>query len=459
MCTTCGCDAQASHHHHHHDHADGTSHAHPHDHDHHDHEHSHEQRISIEQDILGRNNALAERIRGFAEARNILALNIMSSPGSGKTSLLERTIRDLGAEVQLYVVEGDQHTSNDADRIIKTGVPAVQINTGNGCHLEAQMVYDALRRLNPASGSILFVENVGNLVCPAMFDLGERRKVVVVSTTEGDDKPLKYPQMFFEADVVVVNKIDLLPYLPANLDALTRNIHQVNPRARVIALSAFTGDGMGAWLDWLRDELAAVQPASEQRTFFDERAAVWDEINHPDYAKITELLDRLDIRPADRLLDVGTGTGVLIPELSRRAAEGSILGVDLSPKMVEVARRKWAELPHVSFRVCDVEHTLPAAEGAFDKIILFSMFPHLEAKEATVARLASLLAPGGRLMIAHDRSRDFLNRLHGATDHRVADSVLLPVAEQAARFEAAGLRVADAHEDDTCYYIIVERRR
>jgi hydrogenase nickel incorporation protein HypB len=168
MCTTCGCDAQASHHHHHHDHADGTSHAHPHDHDHHDHEHSHEQRISIEQDILGRNNALAERIRGFAEARNILALNIMSSPGSGKTSLLERTIRDLGAEVQLYVVEGDQHTSNDADRIIKTGVPAVQINTGNGCHLEAQMVYDALRRLNPASGSILFVENVGNLVCPAM---------------------------------------------------------------------------------------------------------------------------------------------------------------------------------------------------------------------------------------------------------------------------------------------------
>ena len=198
-------------------------------------------------------------MRGFADARSLLVINLMSSPGSGKTSLLERTIVDLQGAMPLYVVEGDQHTSNDADRILRTGVPAVQINTGNGCHLEAQMVYDAVRRLDPAPGSLLVIENVGNLVCPAMFDLGENRKVVIVSTTEGDDKPLKYPQMFFEANLVIVNKIDLLPYLPANLDRLTANIRQVNPHARVIALSAYTGEGMADWLTWLRSELAVRQ--------------------------------------------------------------------------------------------------------------------------------------------------------------------------------------------------------
>ena len=192
-----------------------------------------------------------------------------------------------------------------------------------------------------------------------------------------------------------------------------------------------------------------------QRSFFDERAEVWDSINHPDTDKIHELLDRLEIGRSDRILDVGTGTGVLIPELCERAPEGQILGVDISPNMIDVARRKWADRKQVAFSVCDVENSLP--EGQYDKIILFCMFPHLEHKEQTVARLTSCLAPGGKLMIAHDRSRDFLNHLHGTADERVHEAMLRPADEQKALFEAEGLQVDVAYEDDSCYYIIIEK--
>jgi len=242
MCTTCGCGG-----HHHHD----PDHEHEHHHNHEHHSHDENRIITIEQDILQRNNLLAERNRGYFEAKNIFCLNLMSSPGSGKTTLLEETIRQLKSRKQVYVIEGDQQTSNDADRIAALGVPVFQVNTGTGCHLEASMINHALKHLNPETGSLLFIENVGNLVCPALFDLGEAEKVVIVSTTEGDDKPLKYPHIFIEAGVCIINKTDLAPYLNTSIDTLRENCLKVNPHLRIFEMSALKNTGMEEWREWL----------------------------------------------------------------------------------------------------------------------------------------------------------------------------------------------------------------
>lgn len=250
MCGTCGCGE----HHHSHDHEADHSHAHGHEHPH---QPAGERTVvSIEQDILMRNNLLAERNRGYFEARKLVVLNLMSSPGSGKTTLLEETIRRLKGKRPIYVIEGDQQTSNDADRIAALNVPVFQVNTGTGCHLDAAMVNHAVKHLDPAEGAILFIENVGNLVCPALFDLGENRKVVIVSTTEGDDKPLKYPTIFREASVCILNKIDLLPYLKADADVLGGNARRVNEKLKLFNVSAVTGEGMDAWYEWLLAESA-----------------------------------------------------------------------------------------------------------------------------------------------------------------------------------------------------------
>lgn len=207
--------------------------------------------IELERDILDKNNRMAERNRGFFEARNILAINLVSSPGSGKTALLERTLTDQGAAHRFYVVEGDQQTTRDAERIAAGGAPVVQVNTGKGCHLEAEMVHQAIRELQPATDSIVFIENVGNLVCPSMFDLGEARRVVVISVTEGEDKPIKYPDMFHTAHLCVINKIDLLPYLKFDLEALKNYARQVNPNLEFLEVSATSGAGMEGWYEWL----------------------------------------------------------------------------------------------------------------------------------------------------------------------------------------------------------------
>jgi hydrogenase nickel incorporation protein HypB len=207
--------------------------------------------ISLEQKVLAKNDAIAELVRDRLAERGILAVNLMSSPGSGKTTLLERTIRDLNGARSVAVVEGDQETPLDAERIRRTGCAVVQVNTGAGCHLDAGMMRDALDELDPKPGSLLFVENVGNLICPALFDLGERGKVVIISVTEGADKPLKYPHMFAVADLVVVNKVDLLPYVDFDLDACRRHVAAVNPGARVLALSATRGDNVESWYEWL----------------------------------------------------------------------------------------------------------------------------------------------------------------------------------------------------------------
>lgn len=210
--------------------------------------------VSIERDILSRNDDFAADNRRWLAGRGILALNLVSSPGSGKTSLLVRTISALQAmpqAVPVSVVEGDQQTSFDAERIRATGAPALQINTGKGCHLDAQMVGRALTRLAPSEGSVLLVENVGNLVCPAAFDLGEAAKVVVLSVTEGEDKPLKYPDMFAAASLMLINKIDLLPHLSFDMDKTIDFALRVNPRLQVIPLSATSGEGFDAWLAWL----------------------------------------------------------------------------------------------------------------------------------------------------------------------------------------------------------------
>lgn len=206
--------------------------------------------VQIEQDILGKNASIADKNRTFLEQRQISCLNLVSSPGSGKTTLLTETLKQLDHS-HCAVIEGDQQTSNDAERIRQTGVRAIQINTGKGCHLDAQMVAEAIANLAPEPGSTLFIENVGNLVCPAAFDLGERHKVAILSVTEGDDKPLKYPDIFAGADLMIINKIDLLPYVSFDVDNCIRNAQRVNPAIRTIRLSATTGEGMQAWLDWL----------------------------------------------------------------------------------------------------------------------------------------------------------------------------------------------------------------
>ncbi len=194
--------------------------------------------------------------RAWFAGREIFAVNIVSSPGAGKTTLLERTIRDLNNEIPLFVLEGDQATMNDSARIRTAGAPAVQINTGTGCHLEAEMVARGLTELKPSVGSVVIIENVGNLVCPAMFDLGEHAKVIVFAVTEGEDKPLKYPHMFQAADVMIVNKIDLLPHLDFDVDAAIANAREVNPDIAVMRCSARSREGLDAWYGWLREKRA-----------------------------------------------------------------------------------------------------------------------------------------------------------------------------------------------------------
>ena len=231
MCVTCGCDGK---------------------------EHEHGNTIvDVEQDILHQNNLLAERNRGYFEAKNILALNLVSSPGSGKTTLLEKTLTDLKGELEFCVIEGDQQTTNDADRIHATGTKVTQINTGKGCHLDSQMISHALQGMKPKANTVMFIENVGNLVCPAMFDLGEKERVVIISTTEGDDKPLKYPDMFFSSTVCIVNKIDLLPYVPFSVEKVKENALKINRNLHIIEVSCTSGEGLADWYNWLKSKVLA----------------------------------------------------------------------------------------------------------------------------------------------------------------------------------------------------------
>jgi len=237
MCATCGCS--------------DLDEPGPLSHDHHDHDHDHDRTVTLQQKILAKNDDLAQRNREWLRERGVLAINLMSSPGSGKTTLLERTGRDLAGKLALSVVEGDQETALDADRIRTAGCEVVQINTGAGCHLDAAMVAGALRTLVPAPGSVVVIENVGNLVCPALFDLGETARVVLASVTEGTDKPLKYPQMFRSADLVVITKTDLGPYVNFDVAQFGEYIAQINPQATMISLSAVSGSGLPSWYDWL----------------------------------------------------------------------------------------------------------------------------------------------------------------------------------------------------------------
>jgi hydrogenase nickel incorporation protein HypB len=250
MCATCGCGD------------DGAvitlaGHDHPHDHEHHDHDHHHHdghvhtETISLEQKVLAKNDLIADQNRQWLAERAILAFNVTSSPGAGKTTLLERTIGKLADQWAVSVIEGDQETLLDAERIRAAGAEAVQVNTGAGCHLDAEMIRRALETLNPQPQSLLFIENVGNLVCPALFDLGEHSKLVVISVTEGADKPLKYPHMFAAAGLVVLNKMDLLPYVDFDLEKFGNFVKSINPTAEILPLSATTGDGTAAWHDWI----------------------------------------------------------------------------------------------------------------------------------------------------------------------------------------------------------------
>lgn len=275
MCATCGCDTdnpvtitEITGHHHkhqgHHHHHQGEDHHHPHPaaHAHAAGSHTHgtdKKVLDVEQDVLYQNNLLAQRNRGYFEAKQILALNLVSSPGSGKTTLLEKTLTDLKDALSCYVVEGDQQTSNDGDRIHATGTPVVQINTGKGCHLDAHMVLHAIQHLKPKDHSVVFIENVGNLVCPAMFDLGETKRVVIASVTEGDDKPLKYPDMFHSAHLCILNKTDLLPYVPFDVNRFREAAHQVNPGMPILEVSAYKGEGLQQWYQWLQEQARQIQ--------------------------------------------------------------------------------------------------------------------------------------------------------------------------------------------------------
>jgi hydrogenase nickel incorporation protein HypB len=253
MCDSCNCDhgspvtitgpepVLADHHHHHHHHLPRT------------------RIIRLESEVLAKNDAVAEGNRRYLLDRRILALNLVSSPGSGKTTILERTIGDLKSEMVMQVIEGDQQTRRDAERIGATGAQVVQINTGAGCHLDSSMVARALERLAPPPQALLFIENVGNLVCPALFDLGEAAKVVIISVTEGEDKPEKYPQMFQAAGLCLINKVDLLPYVNFQVATCRELAARVNPALEFLEISATTGEGLSAWYDWLRRRRAEPQ--------------------------------------------------------------------------------------------------------------------------------------------------------------------------------------------------------
>jgi len=284
MCSVCGCgeaqvvldkDKPAGEHTHPHDHDHGHDHGHGHDQDHGPHRHddgaidygqgaagahapgvSQERMVAIERDILSKNDAYARENRRALAAKGIFALNFVSSPGSGKTTLLARTIEALKGRLVVSVIEGDQQTSNDAERIRATGAPAIQINTGKGCHLDAHMVGHAIETLDPQPNSTLFIENVGNLVCPAGFDLGEAHKVVVLSVTEGEDKPLKYPDMFVAADLLLLNKSDLLPHLDFDVGLCLANALRINPHLQTLVVSAKTGDGLAAFVAWIEASAA-----------------------------------------------------------------------------------------------------------------------------------------------------------------------------------------------------------
>ncbi|WP_040566014.1 hydrogenase nickel incorporation protein HypB [Magnetospirillum molischianum] len=264
MCTVCGCGEASVE-----TGKTGADHVHSHDHGHdHGHGHSHdygtglagvhvpglsqERIVRIERDILSKNDSHAAANRARLAELGVFALNLVSSPGSGKTALLVRVLSDLVGKVPVAVIEGDQQTSNDAARIRATGVAAIQINTGKGCHLDAHMVGHALDDLPLEPGSVLFIENVGNLVCPAAFDLGEAHKVVVLSVTEGEDKPLKYPDMFAAADLMLLNKSDLLPHIEFDVAACVANALRVNPRLKILTVSARSGEGLDSFLDWVR---------------------------------------------------------------------------------------------------------------------------------------------------------------------------------------------------------------
>jgi hydrogenase nickel incorporation protein HypB len=268
MCATCGCSGSAvvqllsprpA--------RDGADHDHEHSHDHaghsreheshevhqHDHEgHGDERTVHLQQKVLAKNDQLAQLNRDWLRQRGVLAINLMSSPGAGKTTLLERTARELAGKMAISVIEGDQAGTLDAERIRSAGCAVAQINTGAGCHLDAQMVAEGLRLLDPPSGSVVMIENVGNLVCPALFDLGEQARVVLASVTEGDDKPLKYPHMFRRADLVLVSKTDLLPYVDFDSKRHRADVRKSSPDALMLQLSAATGVGMQEWYAWLR---------------------------------------------------------------------------------------------------------------------------------------------------------------------------------------------------------------
>jgi hydrogenase nickel incorporation protein HypB len=293
MCTVCGCGQGETKiegdHEHEHRHADGTVHSHAHHHDgehahthshgiphapgglsyaprhHHGHEHAHApglppgRMVQIEQDILAKNNAYAGANRKEWKARGLFAINLVSSPGSGKTTLLVESIKRLAGRHPLAVIEGDQQTSNDAERIRATGAQAIQVNTGKGCHLDAHMVGHAFERLDLKAGGLLLIENVGNLVCPAEFDLGEAHKVVILSVTEGEDKPLKYPNMFAASDLMLLTKVDLLPHLTFDVARCLEYARRVNPKIEVLQVSAKSGAGMDDWLAWLEQGVASAK--------------------------------------------------------------------------------------------------------------------------------------------------------------------------------------------------------
>ena len=267
MCRVCGCgdhEREHGHHehgHHEHGHHEHGDHDHAHrDHAHHDHAHDDDperartRRIAFETDLLAYNDRLARELRTRFDKARIVALNLIGAPGAGKTALLEATIRGL-RDLRVAVIEGDQATDHDAQRIASAGAPVIQVNTGTGCHLDAAMIERGFGRLVPAAGSILFIENVGNLVCPALFDLGERAKVVVMSVTEGEDKPVKYPHVFRAASALVLTKADLLPHLEVDPARFVENARQVNPHIQVFPVSATRGEGIAEWCGWLRRQM------------------------------------------------------------------------------------------------------------------------------------------------------------------------------------------------------------